>query len=437
MGLALPRLLAHKRDGHAWSDGEIEDLVRAVVDGRAEATQIGALLMAVRWRGMDAAETATLTRAMADSGRRLHWGEGGPVVDKHSTGGVGDTTSLILAPLLAACGARVPMISGRGLGHTGGTLDKLEAIPGYTVQPSAERFEAVMRDAGCAIIGADGALAPADRILYAARDVTATVDSMPLIIASILSKKLAAGIETLVLDVKQGNGALMGDPEHVSELARALVATGRAAGLKVHALLTDMDQPLSDAAGNALEVRAALNVLTGEDRASRLRALCLHLAAETLHACGLSPTPEAGKARAEAALSSGAAARCFDTMQRGLGGPPDLLERPHRHLPEAPCVVVVPAPRSGWVAGWDTRALGELVVDLGGGRRAASDRIDSRVGLSDLLPTGRYVELGETIGRVHAADGGAAANGALRLAATLRLTDEPVSPRPLVLGRVD
>lgn len=430
-------IIATIRDGGQPPAEDLRWFAAGLASGVVTDAQAGAFAMAVLLRGLSEEGRVALTRGMRDSGKVLAWDLPGPVVDKHSTGGVGDTTSLILAPLLAACGARVPMISGRGLGHTGGTLDKLEAIPGYTVQPSAERFEAVMRDAGCAIIGADGALAPADRILYAARDVTATVDSMPLIIASILSKKLAAGIETLVLDVKQGNGALMGDPEHVSELARALVATGRAAGLKVHALLTDMDQPLSDAAGNALEVRAALNVLTGEDRASRLRALCLHLAAETLHACGLSPTPEAGKARAEAALSSGAAARCFDTMQRGLGGPPDLLERPHRHLPEAPCVVVVPAPRSGWVAGWDTRALGELVVDLGGGRRAASDRIDSRVGLSDLLPTGRYVELGETIGRVHAADGGAAANGALRLAATLRLTDEPVSPRPLVLGRVD
>lgn len=437
MGLALPRLLAHKRDGHAWSAGEIEDLVRAVVDGRAEPAQIGALLMAVRWRGMDAAETATLTRAMADSGRRLCWGKGSPVVDKHSTGGVGDTTSLILAPLLAACGARVPMISGRGLGHTGGTLDKLEAIPGYTVQPSAERFAAVMRDAGCAIVGADAALAPADRILYAARDVTATVDSMPLIIASILSKKLAAGIETLVLDVKQGNGALMGDPEHVSELARALVATGRAAGLTVHALLTDMDQPLADVAGNALEVRAALAVLCNEDRTSRLRTLCLQIAAETLHACGLAETPDKGRERAEAGLVSGAAAQHFDTMQRGLGGVPDLLERPHRHLPEAPCVVVVPAPHSAWVAGWDTRALGELVVDLGGGRRAATDRIDPRVGLSALRPVGQRVEAGEPLAWVHAANADAAAMGHRRVLAALRLTDTPVAPRPLVLGRVD
>lgn len=436
MGLALPHLLARKRDGHAWSATDIDTLVGAVVDGRADPAQVGALLMAVRWQGMDANETAALTRAMADSGRRLQWGDGGPVVDKHATGGVGDATSLVLAPLLAACGARVPMLSGRGLGHTGGTLDKLEAIPGYTVQPTHERFEAVVREAGCAIVGADAGLAPADRILYAARDVTATVDSMPLIVASILSKKLAAGIGTLVLDVKQGNGALMADPEAAAALARALVATGRAAGLTVHAVLSDMDQPLADAAGNALEVQAALAVLTGHDRSSRLRALCLHLAADALQACGLAATPHAARAAAETALMSGAAGQRFDAMQRGLGGPADLLAHPDRHLPQAPCTAVITAPRGAWVAGWDTRALGELVIDLGGGRRAVGDRIDPRVGLSGLLPIGRRVDLGEPIGHVHAGNDDAAALAGRRLLASLRLDDEPVPARPLLLGRV-
>ncbi len=437
MGLALPRLLANKRDGHAWSACDIEGIVRAVVDGRADACQVGALAMAVRLCGMNEDETVVLTRAMADSGRRLAWGEGGPLVDKHSTGGVGDTTSLVLAPLLAACGARVPMISGRGLGHTGGTLDKLEAIPGYDCQPAPERLDAVMREAGCAIVGADAQIAPADRILYAVRDVTATVDSMPLIIASILSKKLASGIETLVLDVKQGCGALMPDPRDALALARGLVRTGRAAGLRIEALLTDMDQPLADAAGNALEVRAALAVLRGDDRASRLHALTIDLGAEALLAAGLADGREQGRARVLDALASGKAAERFAAMVRGFGGPSDLLDRPDAHLGKAPSRLPAIAPRSGWIAGWATRELGEIVVDLGGGRRAASDRIDTRVGLSALQPIGRHVEAGEPVGWVHAATPVDAAMANARLTAALRLSDAPVVPPKLVIGRVD
>jgi thymidine phosphorylase len=434
---ALPGLLAAKRDGHTWASRDIEHIVRAVVNGTADPVQLGALLMAVRCCGMDASETTALTRAMADSGTRLQWGEGGPVVDKHSTGGVGDATSLILAPLLAACGARVPMVSGRGLGHTGGTLDKLEAIPGYTAHPSADQFHSVMREAGCAIVGATTQLAPADGILYAARNLTATADSIPLIVASILSKKLAAGIGTLLLDVKQGNGALLRSPHDVAALAGGLTAVGRTAGLDVRSLFTDMDQPLANAAGNALEVLAALEVLRGDARASRLRLLSLALAGVLLHACGLAASESDGREKAEAALAAGDAAQRFDVMQRLLGGPPGLLDRPHRHLPGAPCVVDVVAKHRGWLAGWDTRELGELVIDLGGGRRTAQDRVDPRVGLSALLPIGSPLEASTVIGRVHAANADAAAIGGARLVAALRVSERQVSHRPVVLGRVD
>lgn len=430
----LPALLAVKRDGLVWAEGEIDWLVRAITEGHADACQVGAFAMLVRLRGMDMEETIALTRAMANSGQHLHWPEGPPLVDKHSTGGVGDCTSLVVAPLLAACGARVPMVSGRGLGHTGGTLDKLEAIPGYDCRPDAARRAAVLQAAGCIIVGADAGLAPADRILYAVRDVTATVDSIPLIVASILSKKLAAGVDTLVLDVKQGNGAILPDPNEAANLASALAMIGTGLGLRMAVLRTGMDQPLATAAGNALEVRAALDILRGADPHSRLHTLCLRLAAEGLVASGLATDLDTALRNCREALADGRAAECFARMVHGLGGPADLLDRPGHHLLEAPHQQPVPAGTPGWVAGWDTRALGELVVDLGGGRRRQGDSVDSRVGLSALPPIGTWIEADQPIARIHAATAEAATAARSRVRAALKLATNPVDPPLLVIG---
>lgn len=442
MALAAPSpqaVLRRKRDGHALAASELQGFIAGIADGRLSDGQLGAFAMAVCLRGMDRDETVALTLAMRDSGRRLDWraaGFAGPVLDKHSTGGVGDCTSLLVAPILAACGAQVPMISGRGLGHTGGTLDKLEAIPGYRATLSPDALVAAVREAGLAIVGASSELAPADRRLYAVRDVTATVDAIPLITASILSKKLAAGLDALVLDVKCGNGASLPEPAQARALARELVEVANAAGLPTQALVTDMSQPLAPAAGNALEVRVALACLRGETVAPRLVELSLHLAATALWQGGLAPDLDAAYAQAQAALASGAAAERFSRMVAVLGGPADLLEAPDRHFPPAPCIASLEAPADGWLAGIDTRALGEAVVDLGGGRRQPDDRIDARVGLDAILPLGTRVRSGQPLLRVHAADEGALAATLERLRAAVTIQPQAPAPSPLVIERV-
>lgn len=394
-------LIALKRDGAALAPDQIAALVRGLSDGSLSDAQAGAFAMAVVLRGMSAPETADLTLAMRDSGQRLHW-DHGPVIDKHSTGGVGDTVSLVLAPALAACGAVVPMISGRGLGHTGGTLDKLEAIPGYTVAPDPARLRAVVAEAGCAIVGASTDLAPADRRLYAIRDVTATVASQPLIVASILSKKLAAGVRGLVMDVKTGSGAFMPDPADARALAQALVTVAGHAGCPTRAVLSDMSQPLAPAAGNTVELAVALDLLRGKaDAAPRLQEMVLVLGAEALVLAGLADTAADGRAQIADALSSGRAAERFARMVAALGGPHDVMKR--TSLDPAPVICPVPAPQGGILAAYDTRAIGQAVIGLGGGRRAASDRIDPRVGFSAIAPLGTNVAAGEALAMVHAA----------------------------------
>jgi thymidine phosphorylase len=405
--MLAPEIIRAKRDGHRLSDAQIQAFVQGLVSAPAQGGwsegQAAALAMAIVLRGMDSAETLALTLAMADSGSRLSWagtGLAGPVLDKHSTGGVGDKVSLILAPLVAACGAVVPMVSGRGLAHTGGTLDKLEALPGYLATPSHARLLDALRKAGCAIVGASEALAPADRRLYAIRDVTATVDSLPLITASIVSKKLAAGLQGLVLDIKAGSGAFMPDVPAARELARSLVQVAQAAGLPARALITDMNQVLGDSAGNALEVREALDFLTGERREARLEAVTLALAAELLHLGGLAPSVAAARARAERALASGAAAERFARMVAALGGPPDVLR--DAGLVPAPVCLTVPAPCDGVLARMDVRALGLAVLNLGAGRSHPGAAIDHRVGLDHVLPLGHRVRAGDRLARVHA-----------------------------------
>lgn len=437
----LPQeLLRRKRDGEALAAAELAVIATGLADGSLSDAQAAAFAMAVYFRGMTPDERTALTLAMRDSGGVLDWrGESlpGPVLDKHSTGGVGDLVSLPLGPMLAACGAFVPMISGRGLGHTGGTLDKLGAIPGYDVQPDEATLRRVVREAGVAIVGAGERLAPADRRLYAIRDVTATVDCLPLIVASILSKKLAAGLDGLVLDVKAGNGAVRPAAAAARELAAALVGTARQAGLRCAALVTGMSQPLARSAGNALELREALAMLAGRPADPRLLEVTLALGARLLALGGVVADEATACGRLERALAGGAAAERFARMVAGLGGPADLLERPDRHLATAPVVVDVPAPVGGYVTHIDTRALGLVVVALGGGRTRPGAPIDPRVGLDQIRPLGTRVVAGEPLARVHAADQAAAGRARASVLAAFGLAGAPPPGDPAVIERMD
>ncbi len=424
-----------QRDGGALSTAQIDDFVQGLVTGEWSDSQAAALAMAIVLRGLGPAQCVALTRAMTRSGQVLQWADAGlhgPVLDKHSTGGVGDKVSLVLAPIVAACGGVVPMVSGRGLGHTGGTLDKLAALPGYCIDPPREQLLAVLRSAGCAIVGASADLAPADRRLYAIRDVTATVESVPLITASILSKKLAAGLGSLVMDVKLGNGAFMTDLAEARALARSLVDVAAGAGLPCRALITDMNQVLGHSAGNALEVAESVAFLTGAEREPRLLELTLALAAQMLHGAGLAPSVQAGQAMAEAALGGGRAAEHFARMVAGLGGPADVLA--DAQLPAAPVLLPVPAPRSGVLARIDTRALGLAVVALGGGRRRSAVAIDPRVGLNRVLGLGTAVQAGQALAWVHAVDARSGEAAVQAVQAAMRVGDHAPPIGPLVIA---
>ncbi|WP_277962600.1 thymidine phosphorylase [Pseudomonas sp. RIT-To-2] len=410
-GWLAQEVIRGKRDGGVLSRADIQRFVAGITDHSLSEGQVAAFAMAVLLKGMTLQERIALTEAMRDSGEVLHWQLPGPVVDKHSTGGVGDFVSLALAPLLAACGCYVPMISGRGLGHTGGTLDKLEAIPGYDTQPSAQRFRAVVAEAGCAIIGQTADLAPADKRLYGIRDVTATVESIDLITASILAKKLAAGLDVLVMDVKTGNGAFMARSQDAHALADSIVAVAQGAGVRTRALVTDMNQPLARAAGNALEVAEAIALLKGQVRSPRLWDVTLALGEAALVAAGLAVDPAAARARLLDAWESGSALARFQQMVSALGGPSDLVARPDHHLPHAPVKRPVWAPAPGQVVAIDTRAVGMGVVLLGGGRRHPDDTLDLSVGYSDLAFVGETVGAQRPLGWVHAASEAAAEAG--------------------------
>jgi thymidine phosphorylase len=398
-------LIRIKRDGGVLHPDDIAQFVKGLTDGSVSEAQVSAMAMAVFFRGMHRNETVALTLAMRDSGTVLNWPElDRPVTDKHSTGGVGDNVSLVLAPIVAACGGAVPMISGRALGHTGGTLDKMDSIPGYQTQPSEALFRKVTKDIGCAIIGQTADLAPADKRFYAIRDVTATVESVPLITASILSKKLAAGLQSLVLDVKAGNGAFMENVDDARALAQSLVAVANRAGLKTTALITDMNEPLASAAGNGLEVVNAIQFLTGVGTDTRLRQVTLALAAEMLVSSGLAANTAEGFFQAETALNNGRAAEIFGQMVAALGGPSNLISNHSAHIKTAPFARDVPALNSGHISACNTRAIGIAVLDLGGGRRKTDDRIDHSVGFDRLIAIGSKVQKGDIIGRVHAND---------------------------------
>jgi thymidine phosphorylase len=418
-------LIRRKREGGELSAEEIEFLVAGITDGSVSDAQVGALAMAIVWRGMTNAERIALTGAMTRSGDVLEW-EGDRILDKHSTGGVGDKVSLLLAPIVAACGGSVPMISGRGLGHTGGTLDKLQSIPGYDVAPDNARLRAAVADAGCAIVGQTATLAPADRRLYAIRDATSTVESIPLIVASILSKKLAAGLSALVMDVKVGSGAFLPDRDSARELARAIVDVAQGNGLQTSALLTDMDRVLGRTAGNAVEVRESIDHLTGAKNDERLRAITLGLSQELLRLGGID---DADPARA---LDSGAAAERFAKMVAALGGPADILERDR--LPSAPVTVEAFPDEAGTLEAIDVRAVGVAIIGLGGGRARETDQIDHAVGLTEVAAPGERVGRGERpLAVVHAADEQAAGRVVAALRAACSVGDAaPDVPEPVL-----
>jgi thymidine phosphorylase len=429
-------VIRHKRDGGTLSEAEIGFLVTGIADGSLSDAQVGALAMALFIRGMDAGERVALTAAMTRSGSVLEWDLDRPVLDKHSTGGVGDKVSLMLAPIVAACGGAVPMISGRGLGHTGGTLDKLDAIPGYDTRPDLPALRRVVAQTGCAIVGQTCELAPADRRLYAIRDATGTVESIDLITASILSKKLAAGLDALVMDVKVGSGAFMTSLAGARALARSIVEVAGGAGTPTAALITDMNEVLGTTAGNALEVAEAVAYLEGGPREPRLDEVTRALCASLLVQGGLQPDEDSARAAVGRALDSGAAAERWHAMVRALGGPRDVLGA----LPAAPVVrPVEPAhagPRAGRVTGMDARAVGLVVTGLGGNRRREDDVIDAAVGLSEIAPVGAAVGVDRPLAVVHARDEAGWEAAATALRAAVAVGDEPPPERPVVLERV-
>lgn len=394
-------IIAKLRADEDPTQAELTWFARGLASGAVSDAQAGAFAMAVCLKGLSDEGRVALTLAMRDSGDVLTWDLDGPVIDKHSTGGIGDCVSLLLAPMLAALDVYVPMISGRGLGHTGGTLDKLEAIPGLSTDVSEEKFRRITKDIGCAIVSATADMAPADRKLYAVRDVTSTVESIDLITASILSKKLAAGLDALILDVKTGSGAFMSDEDDARALATALVGTANGAGCRTAALLTDMNQPLVPAAGNALEIAEIMAALTAP-KTSRLTDVTLALGAELLVLAGRESDKTAAAKKLLDTLQSGRATEVFDRMIAALGGPAGFSADWKRKLPEANVIREVPAPAAGVVSAIDCRALGMTVVNLGGGRQREGDRIDPSVGLDHIAALGTSVRKGDPLARIHA-----------------------------------
>ncbi|MBT5294231.1 MAG: thymidine phosphorylase [Octadecabacter sp.] len=428
-------IIAKIRKGQDPKPEELAWFTNGLATREVSDAQAGAFAMAVCLNGLSDEGRVALTVGMRDSGDVMKWDLPGPLLDKHSTGGVGDPVSLILAPALAACDVFVPMVSGRGLGHTGGTLDKLEAIPGLSTAQTTATFRKITGDIGCAIVSATNAIAPADKRLYAVRDVTATVESVDLICASILSKKLAAGLDGLVLDVKAGSGAFMKTPQEAVALARALASTANGAGTPTAAFITDMSQPLAPALGNAVEVAVCLEVLSGNRAAApRLHDLTVALCARVLALAGHSEGE--AQERVTAAISSGHAMVCFAAMVRAMGGPPDIADDWHTHLPKAPVVGDVPAPNAGTISAIDGEALGLAVVQMGGGRQVESDRIDPRVGITDMVALGTKVSRGDLIATIHAADEDSAEAAARAVLRAVTIGDH-ADIEDLIIDRID
>lgn len=439
MSFVPQEIIRKKRDGKPLSVAEIDFFARGIGSGAIGEGQIAAFAMAVFFRGLSTDERVALTLAMRDSGDVLDWsrdGLDGPVIDKHSTGGVGDCVSLMLGPMLAACGGYVPMISGRGLGHTGGTLDKFESIPGYNAMPDPEVFRKTVKDVGVAIIGQTGNLAPADKRFYATRDVTATVESIDLITASILSKKLAAGLDALVMDVKVGNGAFMDTYERSKELAQCISTVATNAGTPTAALLTNMNESLASSAGNAVEMAEAVAYLKGESRNSRLHEVTMSLCCDLLVLSGISKGRDEATRSLDQALNSGKAAEVFSRMVYSLGGPVDFVEKTDSYLSAAEIVKPIAATRSGYVDEVDTRGLGMCVVQLGGGRTRSEDAIDHAVGFTQLKRIGEFVEKGEPLAFVHARNDNQVELAKRELERIYQQSDESPDLQPIIYERV-
>ncbi|MBL4853508.1 MAG: thymidine phosphorylase [Robiginitomaculum sp.] len=432
----LPQeFLRQIRDGEKPSAADIRIFVDGIGTGATSKAQIGAFAMAVYKTGLGKDEIVALTKAMRDSGDVMTWDLPGPVLDKHSTGGVGDNVSLLLGPVVAACGGYVPMISGQGLGHTGGTLDKFTAIPGYDVNADNVLFRRTVKEIGCAIIGQTGALAPADKVLYATRSATATVDSVPLITASILAKKLAEGLDGLVLDIKCGNGAMMTDLGQAETLANSLISVANGAGVKTSGLITDMNQPLASAAGNALEVRNVIDHFAGK-RDARLHEVTCALSAEMLVSGGLANDIDVARAKVDEVFANGKAAEVFAHMVSALGGPNDLLQNPDKYFPAAPIIKDIKATKPGIVSTIDSRAIGMAVIVMGGGRKRPDDEIDTRVGFDCIAPIGTKIEKNDVLARIHGATQDQAGEAGQMFMGAYTLSDA-APENPLIIKRMD
>jgi len=432
-------VIRKKRDGLSLSREEIDFFIGGVTNGRIADYQVSALLMAIYLNGMSPQEQQALTEAMLNSGNILDFSDiPKPKADKHSTGGVGDKTSIIIAPLVAACGVCVPMISGRGLGHTGGTLDKLESIPGYRVNLSATEFKQVLDQVGYAMAGQTSEIAPADKKMYALRDATATVEAIPLIVASIISKKGAAGLDAMIIDVKVGNGAFMREEARARDLAHALVNTGNSCGIKTRALLTDMNQPLGGAVGNSLEVQECIEILRGEanEAAQPVLELSLELCAHMLVLASVDRTIEAAHKRLQKVLNSGQALECLRTNIEAQGGEPRVCDDPERFLPLVRETVKVESPRSGFIIRVDTTEIGHAIAAIGGGRVRIEDTVDPTVGFTSELKLGDRLSAGEAIGTVYCADSAAAQEAARRIQAAYKIGDEPPAQRPELVKEI-
>ncbi len=424
------------RDGEVPENSAVKDFVDGIGTGAVSDAQVSAFAMAVFFNNLEMPTRVALTKAMRDSGQVLDWsGLNGPVLDKHSTGGIGDNVSLILGPAVAACGGFVPMISGRGLGHTGGTLDKFDAIPGYSTVPDNALFRQTVKEVGCAIIGQTGDLAPADKKIYAIRSATATVENISLITASILSKKLAAGLQGLVLDIKCGSGAFMSNYKAAKELAESLVTVANGAGVKTTGLITDMNEPLASAAGNSLEMINAIDFLTAKHRDPRLLEVVVKLSGEMLLHGGLAQTSSIGEEMIQKVLDNGKAAEVFAKMVAKLGGPSDLLEKTNSYFEVAPVVGDIVAPESGFVNEIKTRDIGLGVIVLGGGRKRPDDSIDYRVGYDQLAGLGCSVSKGDVIARVHARNDDELAEAEKMLLAAYCIGEKPTKT-PLIIEHV-
>ena len=432
--MLLPQeIIRLKRDGKSLSAAQIQQFVDGLVDNGFNDAQAGAMAMAIFQQGMDTTEITELTLAMMRSGQVLAWPEvDGPIVDKHSTGGVGDKVSFMLAAIVAACGAYVPMISGRGLGHTGGTADKLESIAGFNVAPSIEQFKGIVKRDRLAIISQTSDLAPADKRLYGIRDVTACVESIPLITASILSKKLAAGLDGLVMDVKVGNGAMMNKLDDAIALAKSINRVSNQAGVVTQTVITDMNQVLGRSAGNAIEMYETVQYLTGEYRDARLHEVVVKLAELMLINAKIAANSADANQRIEEALASGKAAEQFNRMIAALNGPTDYIDKPWAYMPKAEVVKDVVVAKSGVINAMQTRDVGLSVVELGGGRLSNTDSVDHSVGFDHILPLGTRVSTGDVVAQVHAKDEASAEKASQQFLDALDVAEEAGQVNPVI-----